>query len=303
MNPEEEKLRLVQAYIESGMSPEEAMMEAESVIGEQNAVIDRPGSSGSREVDVNNIVRALKVAEQGSSDAGDLDFDSYKSQPSSAKSFAEGALRYFDPDKFNQSQEATPEEFEQEVVDSEPSPDSYEGETEEEAYERQIDTFNGMRNHVFDAEDQYMTTAEGESFDGNLNEGQLQDREMTKIVEALQREAASRGEGGDYSNIPMGMDGQSVLPQNPLDQQLRDMSGVGQQATQLQNTQDPQAQAQMQAQAMERIRLQGMQEDMGARYFMEQDQGLPGMTRHPGLGGNKGYSGDPSRGWNPYGGQ
>ena len=300
MNPEEEKLRLVQSYIESGMSPEEAMMEAESVIGEQNAVIDRPGS---REVDVHNVIQALESARQGQSDAGEVKFDPYKDQPSSAEAGAKGFLKFLDLDKLKQPQEATPEEFEQEVVDSEPSPDSYEGETEEQAYERQIDTFNGMRNHVFDSEDQYMTTAEGESFDGNLNEGQLQDREMTKIVEALQRESASRGEGGDYSSIPMGMDGQSVLPQNPLDQQLRDMSGVGQQATQLQNTQDPQAQAQMQAQAMERIRLQGMQEDMGARYFMEQDQGLPGMTRHPGLGGNKGYTGNPSQGWNPYGGQ
>jgi hypothetical protein len=154
-----------------------------------------------------------------------------------------------------------------------------------------------MRNHNFDSE----TYDQGQ--DPQSMEERVNDQDITRMVEALQRESASRGEGGDYSNIPMGMDGQSVLPQNPIDQQLRDMSGVGQQATQLQNTQDPQAQAQMQAQAMERIRLQGMQEDMGARYFMEQDQGLPGMTRHPGLGGNKGYSGDPSQGWNPYGGQ
>jgi hypothetical protein len=302
MNPEQEKLRLVQSYIESGMSPEEAMMEAESVIGEQNAVIDRPGS---KEVPVHAMIKALEtVNQEGGPGVSPASFNAIRPEGGDG-AFTNSFNKFFDPRSFDKDK-PPPEELEDleaEVVDGEPSPDSYEGETEEQAYERQIDTFNGMRNHVFDAEDQYMTTAEGESFDGNLNEGQLQDREMTKIVEALQRESASRGEGGDYSNIPMGMDGQSVLPENPLDQQLRDMSGVGQQATQLQNTQDPQAQAQMQAQAMERIRLQGMQEDMGARYFMEQDQGLPGMTRHPGLGGNKGYSGDPSQGWNPYGGQ
>jgi hypothetical protein len=296
MNPEQEKLRLVQSYIESGMSPEEAMMEAESVIGEQNAVIDRPGS---KEVPVHAMIKALEtVKQEGGPGVSPASFNAIRPEGGDG-AFTNSFNKFFDPRSFDKDK-PPPEELEDleaEVVDGEPSPDSYEGETLEQAYERQIDTLNGMRNHNFDSE----TYDQGQ--DPQSMEERVNDQDITRMVEALQRESASRGEGGDYSNIPMGMDGQSVLPQNPIDQQLRDMSGVGQQATQLQNTQDPQAQAQMQAQAMERIRLQGMQEDMGARYFMEQDQGLPGMTRHPGLGGNKGYSGDPSQGWNPYGGQ
>jgi hypothetical protein len=288
MNPEQEKLRLVQSYIESGMSPEEAMMEAESVIGEQNAVIDRPGS---KEVPVHAMIKALEtVKQEGGPGVSPASFNAIRPEGGDG-AFTNSFNKFFDPRSFDKDK-PPPEELEDleaEVVDGEPSPDSYEGETLEQAYERQIDTLNGMRNHNFDSE----TYDQGQ--DPQSMEERVNDQDITRMVEALQRESASRGEGGDYSNIPMGMDGQSVLPQNPIDQQLRDMSGVGQQATQLQNTQDPQAQAQMQAQAMERIRLQGMQEDMGARYFMEQDQGLPGMTRHPGLGGNKGYSGDPSQ--------
>ena len=128
-------------------------------------------------------------------------------------------------------------------------------ETEEDRLERQIDYFNSLRDHVSDSDMGYMQQQDPESL-----YSQGRDVDNTMIVEALQRRAMEQGSPAQTAGIPLGMDGQSILPQNPMDQQLRDMSGVGRQAQQLQNTPQQadlmELQRQMQMKAMENIRMQ-----------------------------------------------
>jgi hypothetical protein len=280
MNPEQEKLRLVQSYIESGMSPEEAMMEAESVIGEQNAVIDRPGS---KEVPVHAMIKALEtVKQEGGPGVSPASFNAIRPEGGDG-AFTNSFNKFFDPRSFDKDK-PPPEELEDleaEVVDGEPSPDSYEGETEEQAYERQIDTLNGMRNHNFDSE----TYDQGQ--DPQSMEERVNDQDITRMVEALQRESFERGEGGDASRTPMGMEGQSVLPPNRVEQYMED-SGVGRQASDLQNmSAQPNGQVNpgaggigqvspeiMQAMELQRINAQQMQnEQMKAQQMQAQQQG------------------------------
>ena len=299
MNPEEEKLRLVQRYIESGLSPEEAMMEAESVIGGQNAVIDRPGSSGSKEVDVHNIVRALEAAKQeGSVGVSPAPFNPYRTEPGGG-AFTNSFNKFFDPRSFNKDK-PPPEELkdlEAEVVDGELSPDSYEGETLEQAYERQIDTLNGMRNHNFDSE----TYDQGQ--DPQSMEERVNDQDITRMVEALQRESFERGEGGDASRTPMGMEGQSVLPPNRVEQYMED-SGVGRQASDLQNMSN-QFNGEVNPGAggigqvdQEIIRAMELQ-----RINAEQMQAQQNQNSFQNIGGSSGsYGGGNQYGGNPYGG-
>jgi hypothetical protein len=108
-------------------------------------------------------------------------------------------------------------------------------ETEEERYRRQVDTFNGMRSHVSDSDEGYMQGQDPESL-----QRQASDQEMAQMVQALQKQAFERGQGGDAAQIPLGGNaGGSQLPQNPMDQQLRNMAlngGPAQQAGALQNT-------------------------------------------------------------------
>jgi hypothetical protein len=280
MNPEQEKLRLVQSYIESGMSPEEAMMEAESVIGEQNAVIDRPGS---KEVPVHAMIKALEtVKQEGGPGVSPASFNAIRPEGGDG-AFTNSFNKFFDPRSFDKDK-PPPEELEDleaEVVDGEPSPDSYEGETLEQAYERQIDTLNGMRNHNFDSE----TYDQGQ--DPQSMEERVNDQDITRMVEALQRESFERGEGGDASRTPMGMEGQSVLPPNRVEQYMED-SGVGRQASDLQNmSAQPNGQVNpgaggigqvspeiMQAMELQRINAQQMQnEQMKAQQMQAQQQG------------------------------
>tara|TARA_R110002167_G_C12507233_1_gene636905 strand:+ start:57 stop:896 length:840 start_codon:yes stop_codon:yes gene_type:complete len=95
-------------------------------------------------------------------------------------------------------------------------------ETEDERYRRQVDTFNGMRNHNFDSE------IYDQGQDPQSMENRATDQEMTKIVEALQRQAFERGNPSDASGMPLGMgDGTSVDPNNIQNAQLRAMTQLG----------------------------------------------------------------------------
>jgi len=167
----------------------------------------------------------------------------------------------------------TPKPDEEEEIEKilEDTPSDDPDETDEERLERQIDYFNSLRDHDYVSDDEdYLRTTTQEAFElgnpdpsGNNFEDERQNREMTKIVEALQRRAMEQGSPAQTAGIPLGMDGQSILPQNPMDQQLRDMSGVGRQAQQLQNTPQQadlmELQRQMEMKAMENIRMQTLQ--------------------------------------------
>jgi len=133
-------------------------------------------------------------------------------------------------------------------------------ETEEEGLQRHIEQFNEMRSHVSDLDEDYLLNDTPKPHWEMGDEQMPDERELTQIVEALQRQAMQQGSPAQTAGIPLGMDGQSILPQNPMDQQLRDMSGVGRQAQQLQNTPQQadlmELQRQMQMKAMENIRMQ-----------------------------------------------
>ena len=135
-----------------------------------------------------------------------------------------------------------------------------------------------MRDHVFDSDEGYMQGQDPESL-----ERQLDNREMTQIVEALQRQAMQQGDRQNLASIPFGGEyGKGAVPHN-AGQFFNRPNPMAESAMGLQN--DPQQQA------LRRIQMQGA--------FAQGIGGLPGMTRYPGLGGNKGYTGG-STPFNPY---
>tara|TARA_R110000824_G_scaffold4667_3_gene22397 strand:- start:3340 stop:4203 length:864 start_codon:yes stop_codon:yes gene_type:complete len=88
--------------------------------------------------------------------------------------------------------EEIPEDFLEEVLEGKST-----DETPEDRLERQIDYYNSMRDHVFDSDEGYMQGQDPESL-----ERQLDNREMTQIVEALQRQAMQQGNVGATVNMP-----------------------------------------------------------------------------------------------------
>ena len=156
--------------------------------------------------------------------------------------------------------------FSDEIDQEGPSDFADPDETEAERLERQTDYFNEMRDHVFDSDEGYMQGQDPESI-----ERQLSNREMTKIVEALQRQAMQQGDVArtanmpfDPNSVPSGIEAlQGVYSQNPIEQAAL---GLGQQGP------DPQALAQQEA--LRRIQLQTLQAGGGQ-----------GGYAHPGIGG------------------
>ena len=156
--------------------------------------------------------------------------------------------------------------FSDEIDQEGPSDFADPDETEAERLERQTDYFNEMRDHVFDSDEGYMQGQDPESI-----ERQLSNREMTKIVEALQRQAMQQGDVArtanmpfDPNSVPSGIEAlQGVYSQNPIEQAAL---GLGQQGP------DPQALAQQEA--LRRIQLQALQAGGGQ-----------GGYAHPGIGG------------------
>jgi len=160
-------------------------------------------------------------------------------------------------------------------------------ETEEDRLERQIDYFNSLRDHVSDSDMGYMQQQDPESL-----YSQGRDVDNTMIVEALQRRAMEQGNVGatanmpfDQGSVPSGIQGSpGAYNQNPIAEAAQGL-GQGQQL-------DPaQLEAMAQQEALRRVQMQGA--------FAQGIGGLPGMTRYPGLGGNKGYTGG-STPFNPY---
>jgi len=216
-------------------------------------------------------VRALqKVQKQGMSDAGELDLDPIREQESYSESFADNfaaALSKYGDKGGAESREITQEEFEAEVLEDEPSPDAYPEETPQDELDRQVDYFNGLRAHVSDA-DMFDPFGSGPQAD----EARATDREMTKIVEALQREAMVQGQGSDVANLPIGDYEQQnlasladVYQNQPIQNQMNTLQ---------QGAPDPQMIAAMQRQAL---------------------QPMPRGQVFPGIGWNRGYGGG-----NPY---
>ena len=159
-------------------------------------------------------------------------------------------------------------------------------ETKEERLERQIDRYNSMRDHVFDSDEGYMQGQDPES-----RTRQVENQELTQMVEALQRQASEQGDRQNLASIPFGGEyGKGAVLHNTDEFFNRPnpradaAQGLGQQGL------GPQALAQQEA--LRRIQMQ-------TPSFAQGIGGLPGMTRYPGLGGNKGYTGG-STPFNPY---
>ena len=101
--------------------------------------------------------------------------------------------------------EEIPEDFLEEVLEGKST-----DETPEDRLERQIDYYNSMRDHVFDSDEGYMQGQDPESL-----ERQLDNREMTQIVEALQRQAMQQGDRQNLASIPFGGEyGKGAVPHN-----------------------------------------------------------------------------------------
>jgi hypothetical protein len=166
--------------------------------------------------------------------------------------------------------------FSDEIDQEGPSDFADPDETEAERLERQTDYFNEMRDHVFDSDEGYMQGQDPESI-----ERQLSNREMTKIVEALQRQAMQQGDVArtanmpfDPNSVPSGIEAlQGVYNQNPIEQAAL---GLGQQGP------DPQALAQQEA--LRKIQLQTLQYGGGQQGYAH--PGIQGGPSRFGGGGS-----------------
>jgi hypothetical protein len=103
-------------------------------------------------------------------------------------------------------------------------------ETKEERLERQIDRYNSMRDHVFDSDEGYMQGQDPES-----RTRQVENQELTQMVEALQRQAMQQGNVGATVNMPFDPNsvpsnqGFPMTPAgpNPIIQALRNQNQMG----------------------------------------------------------------------------
>jgi len=97
-------------------------------------------------------------------------------------------------------------------------------ETQEERLERQIEHFNNMRSHVSDLDEDYLLDdAPRDHWEQGL-QSRPDEREMTQIVEGLQRRAMQQGNVGAASEVPLGIsqEGFPFTPggPNPYEQRL-----------------------------------------------------------------------------------
>jgi hypothetical protein len=164
--------------------------------------------------------------------------------------------------------------YSQDVPEAEPV------ETEEEKYQRQIDTLNGMRNHVTD-----------ESYGQDPESLQTQEEQegLQRTIEALQRQAFERGQGGDASGIPLaqnaGIQGaQDVYQQQVSQPQMNALTQAGP-ANQLGGQVNPGAGAigQMSPEIMQALQKQALSQNIHPL------AGIGGGN--PGVGGGNPYIG------------
>jgi hypothetical protein len=207
--------------------------------------------------------------------------------------------------------------------------------TEEDRLRRKIRRLNEERSHVFDDEMGYMEASDPLSYHGQEQKRNLDNmREIERIERVELAEALQRGETGELAGTERTFDNRDLslvqgniegaLPeglQGGLQAQVFDPAsvspyGISQQQIMeaLQRSQMPQdqgmdagtmaaiLQAEEQAKQMQMANSGMMQLPSGLRgAFTQGSGGLPGMTRLPGLGGNRGYTGG-STPFNPYGG-
>jgi hypothetical protein len=223
-----------------------------------------------------------KIFAQIKSNAGLLEgFEDYRKgevySPNNLKEWVSSLIRAEDKDgefeeesEENKTLKELKRYFSDEIDQEGPSDFADPDETEAERLERQTDYFNEMRDHVFDSDEGYMQGQDPESI-----ERQLSNRETTKIVEALQRQAMQQGDVARTANMPFDPNsvpsGIEALPgvynQNPIEQAAL---GLGQG----QGSNPALAQQQAQQQALRRIQLQTLQAGGGQ-----------GGYAHPGIGG------------------
>jgi hypothetical protein len=96
-----------------------------------------------------------------------------------------------------------------------------EEQTQEERLERQIEHFNNMRSHVSDLDEDYLLDdAPRDHWEQGL-QSRPDEREMTQIVEALQRKAMQQGNVGATAQLPIGQFSNQGFPMTPVNQNLQ----------------------------------------------------------------------------------
>ena len=151
-------------------------------------------------------------------------------------------------------------------------------ETEEEGLQRHIEQFNEMRSHVSDLDEDYLLNDTPKPHWEMGDEQMPDERELTQMVEALQRQAMQQGNVGAATQLPIGPVSNQGLNYTPANQNLNNQGII--QALRNQN----------------QMVLPGS--DVNSLYPPTMQSGRRG--RFPGIGGSQGSFGP--RDWNPYGG-
>ena len=170
--------------------------------------------------------------------------------------------------------EEIPEDFLEEVLEGKST-----DETPEDRLERQIEHFNNMRSHVSDLDEDYLLDdAPRDHWEQGL-QSRPDEREMTQIVEALQRKAMQQGNVDATTQLPIGQFSNQGFPMTP--------AGPNPIIQALQN------------------RMGRPGSDVNSLYNARQGQGMNapimqrGVSPLMGIGGGN-QSWGAGRGWNPY---
>jgi len=170
--------------------------------------------------------------------------------------------------------EEIPEDFVEEVLEGKST-----DETPEDRLERQIEHFNNMRSHVSDLDEDYLLDdAPRDHWEQGL-QSRPDEREMTQMVEALQRQAMQQGNVDATTQLPIGQFSNQGFPMTP--------AGPNPIIQALQN------------------RMGRPGSDVNSLYNARQGQGMNapimqrGVSPLMGIGGGN-QSWGAGRGWNPY---
>ena len=106
-------------------------------------------------------------------------------------------------------------------------------ETEEEKLQRQIRELNEMRSHVSDLDEDYLLNDTPKPHWEMGDEQMPDERELTQMVEALQRQAMQQGNVGAATQLPIGPVSNQGLKYTPANQNLNNQGII--QALQNQN--------------------------------------------------------------------
>jgi len=120
-------------------------------------------------------------------------------------------------------------------------------ETEEEGLQRHIEQFNEMRSHVSDLDEDYLLNDTPKPHWEMGDEQMPDERELTQMVEALQRQAMQQGNVGATVNMPFDPNsvpsnqGFPMTPagQNPIIQALQNQNRMGRPGLDINSLYDP----------------------------------------------------------------